>query len=377
MTDWGHVSALPGGAELAAVAARVDGDPAAIRAVAERWKTAAGDIARAAGEIGDGVTWMDADWNGDSADAFGAYIRRLGKAGGDLQVMLAGGVEPLSEAAAALEKAGTEIDELGAHLLDYAAEVRRMNPDAPRDQQDQIIRQEAAAAAGLARGHADTANAKLAQAGAAIKRLAGANPRTFRAVPEPDRQPFVPQPGHTVQWIPVSREESRATELSGGAAGPGAGPVGGHGGGAGDGRPGSPGLAMPPVYATGRAKAIIDAAESKLGRPYVWGADGPNAFDCSGLVHWSLNQARYGIGDNTAAGYQSSFARLAPEDVKPGDIVFFGNPAYHCGIVVETDGNGHPTKMIAAPHSGDVVKVQNIADVGKNVSYGRPPAPGA
>lgn len=57
-----------------------------------------------------------------------------------------------------------------------------------------------------------------------------------------------------------------------------------------------------------KAQAFINAAVAQSGKPYVFGAEGPRAFDCSGLIHWALQQAGVPDSRTTAAGYQARFA---------------------------------------------------------------------
>lgn len=85
---------------------------------------------------------------------------------------------------------------------------------------------------------------------------------------------------------------------------------------------------------------IYAAAYAKLGSRYWWGAQGPTYFDCSGLVYWSLKQAGISGGRNTASGYSKMGTSVSFSDSKTGDLVCFGNPAYHIGIViVNSDGS--------------------------------------
>ena len=89
--------------------------------------------------------------------------------------------------------------------------------------------------------------------------------------------------------------------------------------------------------------SIVSRAYSQLGKPYVWGACGPNSFDCSGFVSYCLTGAIAVIGTTlTFMGW----TRVS--NPQPGDVV---TTATHCGIYI---GNG---QMIHAPHTGDVVKV--------------------
>lgn len=88
---------------------------------------------------------------------------------------------------------------------------------------------------------------------------------------------------------------------------------------------------------------IVSRAYSQLGKPYVWGAYGPNSFDCSGFVSYCLT------GRYTRLGTTLTFMGWTRvSNPQPGDVV---TTATHCGIYI---GNG---QMIHAPHTGDVVKV--------------------
>lgn len=101
------------------------------------------------------------------------------------------------------------------------------------------------------------------------------------------------------------------------------------------------------------AKALAMAA-TKLGRPYVWGADGPSSFDCSGLTSWAFKQVGMTLPRSSSA--QSRIGTpVAWSDLQPGDLVFYYSPVSHVGIYA---GGG---KMINAPESGDVVKYQTVS----------------
>jgi cell wall-associated NlpC family hydrolase len=114
------------------------------------------------------------------------------------------------------------------------------------------------------------------------------------------------------------------------------------------------GAAAPNVAAPGPKAAIaIAAAKSKLGHDYVYGATGPNTFDCSGLTSWAYGQAGITIPRNSSA--QSVFGTAVSKSaLLPGDLVFFGSPVHHVGMYL---GDG---KMIQAPQTGDVVKISSL-----------------
>jgi peptidoglycan DL-endopeptidase CwlO len=108
----------------------------------------------------------------------------------------------------------------------------------------------------------------------------------------------------------------------------------------------------------GPAEGAVKAALSKLGRPYVWGAKGPNNFDCSGLTQWAWNQAGVKIGGDTYSQIKEGLP-VPPGQVRAGDLIFpldsFGEGG--------TPGPGHVqmaisnNQVVHAPHTGDVVRV--------------------
>lgn len=97
--------------------------------------------------------------------------------------------------------------------------------------------------------------------------------------------------------------------------------------------------------------SVVDYAYSRLGCPYVWGATGPDTFDCSGLTQWCYAQAGISIARTSSEQHDSAPAILAVSAAQPGDILW--HPG-HVGICVEAGGGTY----IAAPQTGDVVKVQ-------------------
>lgn len=101
--------------------------------------------------------------------------------------------------------------------------------------------------------------------------------------------------------------------------------------------------------------AIADAALSKLGSPYVWGAAGPNAFDCSGLVYWAHQQTGRSIPrtsySQAAAGIPISYGNL-----QRGDVVIMYGGASHAGIYI---GNG---QIVHALNSSVPVKIDALAN---------------
>jgi len=97
----------------------------------------------------------------------------------------------------------------------------------------------------------------------------------------------------------------------------------------------------------------LQAAISRLGYLYIWGAAGPTSFDCSGLVMWAYQQVGISLPHFTVSQYNSG-VHVSRADLEPGDLVFFFSNISHVGMYI---GNG---MMIDAPNSGEDVKVQPI-----------------
>lgn len=99
---------------------------------------------------------------------------------------------------------------------------------------------------------------------------------------------------------------------------------------------------------------VIESAYNQLGKPYVWGAGGANAFDCSGLTSYLYGQVGIGLPHNAQ---QQSYVGYEVDDIQQGDLLFFGgsrNNITHVGIYV---GEG---KMIHAANPGRGVVLDNV-----------------
>ncbi|ONH30205.1 C40 family peptidase [Pseudofrankia asymbiotica] len=109
----------------------------------------------------------------------------------------------------------------------------------------------------------------------------------------------------------------------------------------------------PAVAGSGGAATAVAEAYRQIGKPYVWGAEGPNEFDCSGLTQWVWAKAGVHLphytGDQWNAGRHVSRDQLIP-----GDLVFFNGSLDHVGIYIGND------QMIHAPHTGAVVRVESV-----------------
>ncbi|MER5943484.1 NlpC/P60 family protein [Streptomyces sp. NPDC001928] len=105
--------------------------------------------------------------------------------------------------------------------------------------------------------------------------------------------------------------------------------------------------------ASGRAQAAFSAAQSQLGKPYVYGATGTASYDCSGLTSWAYAQAGVGI-PRTSQAQANAGTHLSMSELKVGDLVIFYNDLHHVGLYA---GNG---QVLHAPRSGTVVRYESI-----------------
>jgi cell wall-associated NlpC family hydrolase len=94
-------------------------------------------------------------------------------------------------------------------------------------------------------------------------------------------------------------------------------------------------------------------ALTKRGDPYVWGAAGPSAFDCSGLVLWAYSQVGISLPHFTGDQWNMG-VHVARADLQPGDLVFFYPDIGHVGLYI---GNG---LMVDAPTFGEPVQVEPV-----------------
>ncbi|MGL5312817.1 MAG: SH3 domain-containing protein [Peptostreptococcaceae bacterium] len=115
------------------------------------------------------------------------------------------------------------------------------------------------------------------------------------------------------------------------------------------------------VSASEKAEKVLSYAKTLLGKPYVWGAEGPNSFDCSGYTQYVLKKS-VGVSIPRVSRDQSKYGQsVSRSNLQPGDLVFFdtdgSNNGYvsHCGIYM---GNG---EFIHASSSGGKVIISNMS----------------
>jgi cell wall-associated NlpC family hydrolase len=119
----------------------------------------------------------------------------------------------------------------------------------------------------------------------------------------------------------------------------------------------APAAVARPVAASGSAQAAVDTALAQVGDAYVWGASGPNAFDCSGLTQYAYAAAGVSLPHSSRIQSQMGTA-VSRAELQPGDLIFYYSPVSHVAMYI---GNG---QMVHASTAGQPVKVVSIDSMG-------------
>ncbi|MEU6721655.1 C40 family peptidase [Nonomuraea sp. NPDC046802] len=119
-----------------------------------------------------------------------------------------------------------------------------------------------------------------------------------------------------------------------------------------------------------RAAKAVAVAEAQLGDPYRYGATGPDAFDCSGLVQHAWRKAGVELPRVTGGQYRALHVKVSWSDVKPGDLMFFGG----FGHVAMYVGGG---RIIHAPRTGERVRFERLNQKWLRSTFSGAARPGA
>jgi peptidoglycan DL-endopeptidase CwlO len=101
------------------------------------------------------------------------------------------------------------------------------------------------------------------------------------------------------------------------------------------------------------AQKAVAVAMAQLGKPYIWAAEGPGGFDCSGLMLYAWRASGRNLPHSSRIQFAST-VRVPLDQRKPGDLLFYGRPIHHVGMYIGND------KMVEAPHRGARVRVKSI-----------------
>ncbi|MGI8870831.1 MAG: NlpC/P60 family protein [Mycobacteriales bacterium] len=105
-----------------------------------------------------------------------------------------------------------------------------------------------------------------------------------------------------------------------------------------------------------KAAIALETAKAQLGKPYAWGADGPDAFDCSGLTMYAWAAAGVSL-PHSSADQINYGTQVSVNDVQPGDLVFYYSPIHHVAIyagngeIIHASTEGEPVKYGALDHA--------------------------
>jgi peptidoglycan DL-endopeptidase CwlO len=250
----------------------------------------------------------------------GELTALAGKVNGELVQLVADETRRREEAAAA--KAKAEIERQRVESV-RRAEQQRVQLVAAKAAQDEQARQELAAQQEQARK--EQARKEQAAKDEQTRRAGGAAKPAASAPAAP--QATSPRPAATAARPSAATPAEQQDEQE-------------------------PTVSRPPAPNAAAGIAVAEALRH-LGKPYVFGASGPNTFDCSGLTQWAW--AKAGVSMDHYTGSQAyAFPRVSPNELEPGDLVFFNVGLGHVGLYI---GDG---QYVHAPRTGDVVKIGNL-----------------
>lgn len=111
------------------------------------------------------------------------------------------------------------------------------------------------------------------------------------------------------------------------------------------------------VIPGGNVGAMLEFAVAQMGKPYLWGAVGPDSYDCSGLVQTAYRAA--GVRMPRVSRQQAQVGKsVARADVRAGDLIFYYQPVHHVAIAIDS------TRAVHAPSFGEDVKIGGIDNIG-------------
>jgi cell wall-associated NlpC family hydrolase len=111
------------------------------------------------------------------------------------------------------------------------------------------------------------------------------------------------------------------------------------------------------VIPGGDVGAVLQFALDQLGKPYIWGAVGPDTYDCSGLMQTAFRTA--GVNLPRVSRQQATVGRrVARPDVRAGDLIFYYEPVHHVAMALDN------TRAVHAPSFGQNVKISNMDNIG-------------
>ena len=325
----------------------------------EQAVTSAIEAQRRADEAKAGVTSSQAE--------LGAFAAAAYRSGGDLTtlsaILSAQGPRDLISRAAALQSIGDTRE----NALEQLTSARAVAGVLQTRADDMVTkRQEAANQVALAKQAAESRLAEqqaavgqiATQRRALVRELAAARHTSVRL--EQARQAGIAAAQRAAERQAEARRRAAAQQSSGGSSG-----GGGSGGG------GSPGSGGSSSGTSTGAQAAIDYARAQIGKPYQWGATGPDRFDCSGLTMRAWEQGGVQLPHYSVAQYEQ-IKHISADELRPGDLIFWAedhndpSTIFHVAMYL---GGG---RMVHAPRTGKPVKLENVYYWETPDFFGRP-----
>lgn len=220
------VSDLPGGDRLAALLAKVTGNPQAIRNTAGAWRAAAGHVTKSTNSLTKAVGEVDKAWQGGSADAFTKHMSAYPRASTNLNEALAACADALDKAATSLEDAHGKVSTLCQDAVERAAEYKtqyaKLNPKATSQDAEAALARTTIVSGNVTQAESlvEKAEGDLEAAKKALAKQFGADAGFgfFTKIPPPDGADF--QPGdNKVVWVRTPFDDKRTSLESAAAAG--------------------------------------------------------------------------------------------------------------------------------------------------------------
>ncbi|SFP34082.1 Cell wall-associated hydrolase, NlpC family [Geodermatophilus dictyosporus] len=268
------------------------------------------EVARSAYTAGDSMAELDLLMTSDSAEDFVSSLATLDQIAGHTTDVLA----EVGEVAAAARQAQADAEQAEAaaqqSLDELSTQEDRLQDDiaAYQEQVAALTAAEQEAAAAAQRALAAQQTGSVGESGPAAAVPAGAAPADAEPAPAP--APAAPAPAPA--------------------------PAGGG---------------------SGAAQSAVQTALAQVGDAYVWGAGGPDAFDCSGLTQYAYAAAGISLPHSSRMQSQMGTA-VSRAELRPGDLVFYYSPVSHVSLYI---GNG---QMVHASTSGQPVKVVSVDSMG-------------
>jgi uncharacterized protein YukE len=291
---------------------RANAEP--ISAAAKTLSQAATDVGTNGKAVADAVTNLDAAWQGMSADQFVAYMDRFGKAGTDIGTSMTQAADALTKVAEAIDAAKKYVSDRCDQALTEIRNWIRRNDDADQTRIDAFTREVCGDVATDIRTHLQGTESALSAAAGVLN--GAQNPASrYSSIPDPNTQPFTPQPGQPIEWFPTPEQQTQPSGTNGqsertgsgtGGSGTGGGGGGGNsggGGGGGLGSSGGPPAGGPPP---GNVQEWIRQAIEILR------ANGINVSDADAQYIWQIIQHESGGNPHAINNWDSNAAKGTP-----------------------------------------------------------------